>query len=112
MSDTQEQTAGDLAKETTAAVTGAVSGDQLDALRAHIGESVVSDLEAMLQVHSELTAALGDKLPVASVATVNVNPVAADITAHLDDLEKVVADHGSAGGHDICEIVNLIRSKL
>lgn len=89
-------------------VVGAVSGDQLDALRAHIGASVVADLEAMLQVHTELSAALAPHLP-APVTNLNA---AVEIGQHLDDLEKVVADHGSAGGHDICAIVELIRSKL
>lgn len=111
MSDTQEQTAGDLAKAVSAAVTGAVAGEQLDALRTHIGQSVASDPESMLQVHAELTAALADKLPSAPVAPSNIN-AAAEIHQHLDDMERTIADFGSAGGGVLSSMIDLIRSKL
>ena len=111
MSDTQEQTASDMAKEIAESVTGAVDGEQLDALREHIGQSVADDPEAMLQVHAELTAALADKLPSATAAPSNIN-AAAEIHQHLDDMERAIADFGSAGGNVLSAMIDLIRSKL
>lgn len=100
---------------------GAVSGDKLAELRANIGASVVADLAAMLQVHSELTDALlkagqpdVGHIPAPGSAPASLVPVpaAAEISQHLDAMEQAIADHGSAGGSVLSGLIDLIRSKL
>jgi len=46
--------------------------------------------------------------PTAIVAQDNV----AEIHQHLNDMEKAICDFGSAGGHVLTELINLVRSKL
>jgi hypothetical protein len=94
-------------------VVGAVSGEELDALKQHIAESVAGDPESMLQVHAELTGALTAAGHIAPVAA-NYTPVnaAAEIHEHLNDMERTIADFGSAGGNVLAAMIDLIRSKL
>lgn len=42
----------------------------------------------------------------------SVVDVKTEIHQHLDDMEKAIQDFGSAGGHVLTDLINLIRSKL